>query len=45
LRYYQQLNEADAARAKDPNMPEPEPDDYLEQIYVAELRRLEALKK
>jgi len=45
LRYYQELNEADAARAKDPNMPEPEPADYLERIYVDELRRLDALKK
>src|ERR1700676_677326 len=45
LRYYQELNEADAARAKNPNMPEPEPDDYLERIYEAERRRLEALEK
>ena len=45
LRYYQALNEADAARAKDPNMPEPELDDYMERIYVDELRRLEALEK
>jgi hypothetical protein len=45
LRYYQALNEADAGRAKDPNMPEPEPDDYMERIYVDELRRLEALEK
>jgi hypothetical protein len=45
LRYYQEQAEAQAARAKNPDMPEPEPDDYLEQIYVAELRRLEALEK
>jgi phage terminase large subunit len=45
LRYYQALAEAHAARAKNPEMPEPEPDDYLEQIYEAERRRLEALEK
>jgi hypothetical protein len=45
LRYYQELNEAQAARAKDPNLPEPEPDDYLEQIYEDEMRRLETLGK
>jgi hypothetical protein len=45
LRYYQEQAEAQAARAKNPDMPEPEPDDYLEQIYVAEQRRLEALEK
>jgi hypothetical protein len=45
LRYYQALNEADAARAKNSDMPEPEPDDYMERIYVDELRRLEALEK
>jgi hypothetical protein len=43
--YYQALNEADAARAKNSDMPEPEPDDYMERIYVDELRRLEALEK
>ena len=45
LRYYQALAEAQAARAKNPEIPEPEPDDYLERIYVEELRRLDALKK
>ena len=45
LRYYQEQAEAQAARAKNPDMPEPEPDDYLERIYVQELRRLDALKK
>jgi hypothetical protein len=43
LRYYQEQAEAQAARAKNPDMPEP--DDHLEQIYVDELRRLDALKK
>jgi hypothetical protein len=45
LRYYQERAEARAERAKNPDMPEPEPDDYLEQIYEAELRWLEALEK
>jgi hypothetical protein len=45
LRYYQERAEAQAARAKNTDMPEPEPDDYLEQIYEAERRRLEALEK
>jgi hypothetical protein len=45
LRYYQERVEAQAARAKHPDMPEPEPDDYLERIYEAERRRLEALEK
>jgi hypothetical protein len=39
------MNEAQAAHAKNPEIPEPEPDHYLEQIYEAELRRLEALEK
>jgi hypothetical protein len=30
LRYYQER--AEAERAKNPDMPEPEPDDYLERI-------------
>jgi len=34
-----------AARAKNPDMPVAEPADYLEQIYEAERRRLEALEK
>ena len=45
LRYYQERAEAHAARAKNPDMPELAPDDYLERIYEAELRRLEALEK
>ena len=45
LRYYQERVEAQAERAKHPDMPEPEPDDYLERIYEAERRRLEALEK
>jgi hypothetical protein len=45
LRYYQGRAEAQAVRAKNPDMPEPEPDDYLERIYEAERRRLEALEK
>jgi len=44
-RYYQELSEAQAAREKDPSLPEPEPDTELADIYEAELRRLEALKK
>ena len=45
LRYYEELAKAQTEREKNPNMPEPEPDDSLEQIYEAELRRLEALEK
>ncbi len=44
-RYYQELSEAQAARERDPSLPEPEPDTELADIYEAELRRLEALEK
>ena len=45
MRYYEGLAKAQVEREKNPNMPEPELDDSLEQIYEAELRRLEALEK
>ncbi len=44
-RYYQELSEAEAARERDPSLPEPEPDTELADIYEAELHRLEALEK
>ena len=40
-RYYEELSEARAAREKDPSLPEPEPDTELQDIYEAELRRLQ----
>jgi len=44
-RYYQELSEAQAARERDPSLPQPEPDTELADICEAELRRLEALEK
>jgi hypothetical protein len=38
-------NSSQSEREKNPDMPEPEPNDYLERIYEAELRRLEGLEK
>jgi len=40
-RYYEELSEARAARERDPSLPEPEPDTELQDIYEAELRRLQ----
>jgi phage terminase large subunit len=45
MRYYEELAKAQIEREKNPNMPEPELDDSLMQIYEAEVRRLKALKK
>ena len=43
-RYYQDLSEAHAERERNPNMPEPKPDDTLARIYERETRRLQNLE-